>query len=167
MKLSATWSTVSVAAALSLVGAAIGFTGCTVTSGTIDDDGGTVKPNDGGSRDGTTTNPTDSGTDVQVVSCEGNNQQEDLVSAECQTCLEGHCCTELKGCFNVSVDAGDVTCSDYADCIINCNSTDSGDVGACESECASAAGETIANAYQAILNCGAQNGCSTACGISQ
>src|SRR5262245_750248 len=131
MKLNATWSTLSLLAGASIVAASVGFAGCTVTSGTIDDDGGVVRPQDGGRESSTS----DSGGDAQQgPACEGNQQTYQFPGGEgCQTCLEENCCTQLKGCFNLGVDAGDINCNEYAPCIVNCAQTDGGQQ--CEDEC--------------------------------
>jgi hypothetical protein len=170
MTTSAKWTTVTFLAASALGAAAFAF-GCTVTSGTVDDDGDA-----GGSSSGdpVSTPPAtedDGGTDAATATCEGNNQ--DLTKADfdpaCQSCLEASCCTELKGCYNQTAEAdGGIPvddCNAYTQCILFCNNGDAGDPATCQSECDQATTQSIIDAYDAILSCGSANGCAEVCGI--
>jgi hypothetical protein len=165
MTLSAKWSTVSLVAAMALGAGAFAFSGCTVTSGTIDDDGGRVRPDSGQTDSGTAT---DSGTDDAVAPvCEGNAQTTKLVSDECQACMDQNCCDELKGCFN-QTDV-EVSCNDYADCLAPCFAPGVEDAAACIEErgCNDATDESIITAYEAMITCGGANDdCAAACGIA-
>ena len=166
MKLSAKWSTISLFFATALGAAAVAFSGCTVTSGTVDDDGGTVRDGSTSNGDGGSEASAEGGGDAAAPTCEGNTQQNQLVSAECQSCLEQNCCNELKGCFNEQVPQGDVDCQAYADCIANCLTGDAGDPQACFAECDAATDQKIISAYDAIITCAEGNAtCKTACGI--
>jgi hypothetical protein len=158
MKFSAKFTTVSFLAAAAIGAGALAFGGCTVTSGTVNDDGGpTVTPeNDGGTgTDGST-----------AATCEGNTQKADLVSADCQACLDTKCCTELKGCFNAPVTSdggGTDDCNAFSTCISFCYQN--AQPGACLDECAAAAGDGIPDAYQGIIDCAKANGCETVCNL--
>lgn len=153
MKLfSAKVTTVSFVAAAALGAAALAFAGCTVTGGTVDNDGGPA---------------VDTGSpDAPVATCEGNKQAGSLVSAACQSCLNAKCCTELKGCFNATVipDAGGTEdCNEFSKCISFCY--EKAQPQACLEECAAAAGDGIPDRYQDFIDCAKAKGCETLCNL--
>ncbi len=161
MKFSVKFTTVSFLAAAALGAGALAFGGCTVTSGTVDEDGGPPVTPTGG----------DSGSDAApAATCEGNKQQGDLVSAACQACLNAKCCTELKGCFNANITAnqqgGTQTCQEYATCISTCiTKSTASDQALCYEDCQALAAQDIPSDYEAIITCAQQNGCETACNL--
>lgn len=177
MTLSAKWTSLSILAI-----AALGAVACTVTSGDVDDStGGTGSDTDvdsGDTNNDTDASTADSGTDpdATATTCEDNQQSNALVSVECQACLEQNCCTELKGCFNLqpgSDDAGTAyaTCNDYAACLANCseqNPTDDAAYEACVTDfCIATTSESVATAFDGIIDCGGSKGCATECGFQQ
>lgn len=117
MTMSAKWTTVSFFALSALAAGSFAFAGCTVTSGNPDDiEGGT------GNKPAVDSSTGDaSKTDAGGAVCEGNKQTGgDLVSASCQAKLNAVCCAELKGCFNLVVDADGGAaddCNKYATCV--------------------------------------------------
>lgn len=158
MKSSAKWTFLSVSAISVMTAAAFGF-GCTVTSGTVNDDGGTVKPTDSGG----------DVTDASASVCTGNNQQNAIFSATCQACAEQHCCTELKGCYNQvpgnipDGDGGDsgtpyASCDDYTTCIGQAQSQ--ADVAICDA----ATTKGISDSYDVLETC-VTTSCKTECGL--
>ena len=174
MKLSATkHAAVSFVAVLAL-GAATIF-GCTVTSSTSGDtDGGksssssssgSTSSSSSGSSSGSTTSSSSGSTGDGGATCEGN-KQTDFYPAACQSCLEAHCCNELKGCFNIDPgDAGDqVGCSAYSDCVVHCQETaDGGDPSSCvKDQCDSVAAPGVADAFKQLSQC-QQTSCATEC----
>ena len=72
----------------------------------------------------------------------------------CDDCLDLDCCTEVGGCFQ------DSKCLDYQNCLQPCFS--SADAGGCEQECATAAGSTVTNEYNAWVSCGSSH-CGSVC----
>lgn len=174
MTLSAKWTSLSILAI-----AALGAVACTVTSGDVDDStGGTGSNTDVDSGDDTSNDTDASTTDSSVdpdaaATCEDNQQSNALVSLECQACLEQHCCTELKGCFNLqpgSDDAGTAyaTCNDYAACLANCseqNPSDDTAYQACVTDfCVATTSESVTTAFDGIVTCGGSS-CATPCGF--
>lgn len=159
MKLSRKFTTVSFLAVAATFAGAFAFGGCTVTSGTVDNDGGPpVTPSNG----------KDGGGDGSVAAtCEGNKQKADLVSAECQACLNAQCCTELKGCYNMAVTAADgggsEDCNAFSECVSFCYQN--GQDATCLEECATAAGEGVPAAYQGVIDCAKAKGCGAVCYI--
>lgn len=155
MKLSARVTTLSFFAATALGAATFAFAGCTVTSGTTTGDGGPP------------VNPGDGGGDAAAAVCEGNKQAIELVSKDCQACLNAKCCAELKGCFNKTVTpddsgtSGTDDCNKFSECISFCYSK--GQDQTCIDECAAAAGTGIPEAYQSVIDCTKAQGCDTAC----
>ena len=158
-------------------GVLFSFAGCSVTSGTVDNtEGGTTTPppppppppssgDDGGGDGGAT--------------CEGNNentQNRTDFGADCQSCLDTSCCTELKNCFNLApgqTDAGTAAsdCNTYAHCIVFCDNdvaadagNDAGTIQACEDECAAATSDGVTAAYDGVLGC-AKTNCSNRCNV--
>ncbi len=173
MKFHAKWSTLSFLAATAFgMGAAV-YTGCTVTSGEIDDfDGGTGTTIDSG----TASDAGDAGTAADAAPigtvCSGLQQKAQLIDDACQLCLETTCCGQLKGCYNVTPGDGTVNCDDYAACVDenSCEldpakpSSDT-DAGAllCDG-CRSAADPKVPPAFNEIFTCASQN-CKAACKI--
>lgn len=162
------WSplTILVAAAASVALAV----GCTVTEGDIDDEnGGTVKPlPDSGTSDSGTASDGGTTTDGGEVCTDLAQKDKPLVSAECQACLEGSCCTEMRGCFNADPGAEGVDCDSFAKCVSDCYAAgdDAGSQQTCLDECNAATNATIKDAYDAILSCAEGNAdCKTACGL--
>ena len=166
------WTTVSFLAVATLGAGAFAFGGCTVTSGTPTDPGGTVKDGGETSSNDSGGGGTDAGTDAPTTAtCEGNtNQKSKLVSDECQSCLDTNCCGELKACFNKepSPDGGadggaGSECNDYAKCIAFCYSSQGG-AQTCLDEC-NAGTPNVVNEYDAIITCAENKGCKTPCGL--
>lgn len=163
MNSSAKSTAVSFLAAAAL-GAAI-FTGCTVTSGTVDDvDGGSSNQNntDSGTQDASTE-------DVNTAPVCESKQSGTLVNEECQACLDANCCTELKTCFDIPADenAGTVDCNDYATCIHDvrdeCNAKPTQqEIDDCFADCDLTAATGVQAAYEAIEEC-AVTSCSSVC----
>ena len=166
----------SVLLAVGALGVAV-FSGCTVNSTTSNDlDGGTSSSgsSSGGSSSGSTSTSDagDAGDAAPAIpvgeACAGNNQKEGLVSTSCQTCLEQKCCTELKGCFNITVsDNTKVDCEEHSRCVSDCqeNPGPSGDSLKCEADnCTPTAGDGIPAAYDKIVTCG-ETKCATECGL--
>ena len=168
MKTSAKWTAVTFLAATALGAAAFAFSGCTVGSGTVNDDGSTGTPP-------TTPPGTPPGTPPSGdggATCEGNTQDTTKADfgADCQACLDENCCTELKNCFNQTAGTLDggvaaADCNDYAKCILFCNNEDAGDPATCEQDCDTATTSAISTSYNDILTCGKDKGCATRCGI--
>lgn len=173
MKLHAKWSTLSVLAMMAFGSGAAVYTGCTVTTGTVDDiDGGSGTPTkDGG------TSTSDSGTagDGGVVgtACQPLNQKQQLIDEACQSCLEQKCCTQLQGCYNAPAGSnGEVDCDTYAQCV---------DQGGCETDpakpssdsdagalvcdgCRSATTPAVVSGFNEIAKCAATS-CATECKV--
>jgi hypothetical protein len=158
MTMSAKWTAVSFFAVTALAAGSFAFAGCTVTSGNPDNvDGG--NGNNPPTDSGTTT--TDGGTDSAVVAstCEGNKQTSgDFVNATCQAKLNTECCAELKGCFNlvVDADAGGATddCNTFAKCVdLAQKQTSQADKEAAQAECDLGAPQAVKDAYDAIVAC--------------
>ena len=168
MRLSVKWMTLPI-----LAGAAGALTfafasGCTVTSGTVDNtEGGTTSPPE--TPPGTPPPPPagDDGGDAGAT-CEPNAenaQNRADIGADCQSCLDTSCCSQLKGCFNLApgdTDAGTAAsdCNAYAHCIIFCDNDfaqdaggDAGAVMECEAECAASTSDAITAAYNDLLTC--------------
>lgn len=149
---------------------AFAFAGCSVTTGTVDDNGGNGSNLDSG------TQPTEDGgsevdagdDDASTALCTDNQQvNKPIVSDTCQACLDQGCCTQLTGCFNIAVseDAGvtPLNCDGYAECVAQCASES--DPTACYEECDLATTQEIITAYDALVTCGAST-CAADCGGS-
>lgn len=157
MTMSAKWTAVSFFALTALAAGSFAFAGCTVTSGNPDDiEGGTGNPKPDAST-GDSSTATDSSTPPAV--CEGNKQTSgDFVNATCQAKLNGECCAELKGCFNLEVDAdaGGATddCNKYASCVdfARKEATPAAQQAA-QAECDLASPKAVQDAYDAITTC--------------
>ncbi len=175
MKLHVKRSTASFLAAMAFGSGAAVYMGCTVTSGTIDDDnGGTGTRFDAGTDAGdggtTTTNP--DAAPVGTV-CQDLKQKEQLVGDACQACLETTCCAQLKGCYNVvPPDNTTVDCDTYARCVgpsegggNDCTVLDPAqDAGADCELCRTAAAPGVVEGFNAIFTCASTN-CQTECGL--
>ena len=142
------------------------YTGCTVTSGTVDDDGGIVRPTsdsgtDGGSNEGG--GGGDAGSDAQTAACSQLKSNEVLGSATCDTCLKDKCCTQLVGCLDVEVPDGGVACLDYDQCVRDCDKQDASTPAQCVTDiCNAAASAAIQTGHTALIAC-ANTNCSTQC----
>src|SRR6478752_1274493 len=139
MSLNAKWTAVSFLTLSALAAGSFAFAGCTVTSSSPNDsEGGIGNPSN---PDSSTTADTSTGTDASTATCEGNKQTSgDFVNAQCQAALNAECCTELKGCFNIVVDAdaGGATddCNTFAKCVDLCRAeTDQQKATECQNEC--------------------------------
>jgi hypothetical protein len=158
--------------AAAALGAAV-FTGCTTNDTTTppaDVDSGTDQGST--SSGGTDTGSTDDSGAAAVpvgTGCADNQQKEGVVSVDCQTCLETKCCDQLKGCFNIPVEAGTtdkVDCDTYATCVSDCNND--ADPDTCvTTQCDPVAQDGIPDAYSQIITCASDptNECATACGF--
>lgn len=151
-------TTASCLAALALGAGMFAFAGCTVTSGTVDDDGGSVDAST--NRDSATTN--DAGGDAASLTCTTTVARKFIfINANCDSCVQGKCCTELKAGYGTSTPQP--TIDDYAECISDCQDPakrDGGTAEACESDCNEAvksSDPTIPAKYDAIDNCAATN----------
>ncbi|HVH42282.1 MAG TPA: hypothetical protein VM925_08050 [Labilithrix sp.] len=145
--------------AAAALGAAV-FTGCTVTSGTVDDtDGGTT--NNG--TDAGTQSETGTGTDSGPT-CEPPTQGTPFEpAADCQPCVAANCCAELVGCF--SLPGGDkLDCDGFKECVDSCDTDDCINGAGNEGSCVNLAAPGVAAAYQAISECGEQK-CATQCPV--
>lgn len=168
MNSSAKFSAFSFLAAAALGAAAI--TGCTLSSGTVDDtDGGTWNNDKDSGTPATDGGATDSGTDGgDTLTCE-SKQEGEFISPECQSCLATSCCTELKTCFDIAGDddEGLVDCNEYASCVDACGAiTDAEEAADCYETCDSIATDNgVVAAYDAILSCGTTS-CATVCGLA-
>jgi hypothetical protein len=140
------------------------YTGCTVTSGTVDDDGGIVRP-DSGTSDATTEGGggTDGGTDATTAACSQLKSPEVLGSAACNACLKDKCCTEMVGCLDVDVPDGGVACLDYDQCVRDCDKQDASTAQQCVTDiCNLAASPAIQTGHTALIGC-ANTNCTQAC----
>lgn len=159
MTLSATWTAVSFFALTSLAAGSAALTGCTVTTGNPNDDGGagnTTEPN----ADAATAADSASTTDAGATVCQGNKQKAsiDLGGATCQQKLNAVCCAELKGCFNLTVsdDAGTADCNTYAECVDFARTRQTqAEQEEAQKECDAVAPKAIQDAYDAITTCAA------------
>jgi hypothetical protein len=157
MTMSAKWTAVSFFALTALAAGSVAFAGCTVTSGDPDDiEGGTGNNNPGTDA---ATSETSTGDSSTAAVCEGNKQTSgDFVNATCQAKLNSVCCAELKGCFNlvVEADAGGATddCNKYAACVDFARSqpTQQEQIDA-QAECDLSAPKSVQDAYGAIEQC--------------
>lgn len=159
MTMSAKWTAVSFFAITALAAGSFAFAGCTVTSGNPDDiDGGGGNNNNNNNQDSSAgdSSTTDSST---PATCEGNKQTSgDFVNATCQAKLNAVCCAELKGCFNLVVNAADGGASDdcntYSKCVDLARSqATQADREAAQAECDLGAPKEVQDAYDAITNC--------------
>ena len=160
MTMSAKWTAVSFLALTALAAGSIAFAGCTVTSGNPDDiEGGTGNP-----KPDAATGETSTGDGATAAVCEGNKQTKgnDFVNAACQAKLNGACCAELKGCFNLVVEATDGgaadDCNKYTDCVdfARARPTEA-EQQAAQAECDLVAPKSVQDAYNAISKCAATN----------
>lgn len=166
MKVSAKWSTLSMFGAFAFAMGAATYTGCTVTSGEVDDfDGGTgTRLDSGTASDAGATG--DGGTEGTVGAfCEGLNQKNQLIDDACQACLEQQCCTDLKGCYNITPGTDEVSCDDYVECVSknDCEIDPAADAGTdvCNG-CRSVAAKGVVSAYNTVVDC-ALSKCKTEC----
>ncbi len=114
--------------------------------------------------------PDDAGSDVGVVpvdaaptnQCPSNTKQTSpIVSAACQSALEGECCAELTACFGIVPPGASDDCNKYAACIPRCRfkadgvtpETDNTLITACQDDCDLAATTSVISAYEAIVTC--------------
>lgn len=154
MTLSAKWTAVSFFAITALAAGSFAFAGCTVTSGNPNDiEGGTgiTPPVDSG------TTPVDSSV---PATCSPNAQTGDFVSAKCQAKLNSVCCAELKGCFNLVVQAdggASDDCNTYSKCVdLAKTQATQADKEAAQAECDLGAPKEVQNAYGLIEDCATQ-----------
>lgn len=154
MKSSAKLTAVSFFALTALAGASIAFSGCTVTSGKVDDiEGGT------GNKDSAT--PLGDAADGSVPNaCPGNTKETigPIVSAACQAKLDSTCCAELVACFGFEISktdagAGALDCNGYTDCTDKCNSGPQADRVDCQKGCNLATPQGVQDAYGKIEDC--------------
>ena len=164
MNSSAKTTAISLLAAAAL-GAAV-FTGCTVTSGTVDDIDGGTQPNkekDAGATDNDAGNTTPDG--GGTATCETKRTSEYIVSAACQACLDANCCAEQKTCFDiVAPDESKVDCNDYAQCIDDCatKSETQEQLDECYADCDLIRADGVQTAYEAIESCAVKD-CKAEC----
>lgn len=143
------------------------YTGCTVTSGTVDDDGGIVRPTSDSGTDGSTNTDgggTDAATDSGGQGCTQLKSTEKITqSTRCNTCLENKCCSQLVGCLDLA-DAGAVTCKQYDQCVGSCiDQADGGDPQTCiDQQCNLASSTEVQNAHKAVVTC-ANTSCNAEC----
>jgi hypothetical protein len=167
MKLHATWSKMSILGALAFgMGAAV-YTGCTVTSGTVDDfDGGSGTTLDSGSPTSDASTG-DGGVEGNVGTVCKSAQKSQIIDDTCQLCLEQKCCTQLKGCFDLPASDG-VSCDEYGACVdqFKCEVLDPAvDAGSTTCDgCRSGAATGVPAGYNNIVMC-AETSCKTECGL--
>jgi hypothetical protein len=158
MTMSAKWTAVSFLALTALAAGSVAFAGCTVTSGNPTDiDGGTGNP----APDAATGDSSTGETSTAVV-CEGNKQTSgDFVNATCQAKLNAVCCAELKGCFNlvVEADAGAADdCNKYAACVDFAQKQPTQkEKEDAQAECDLSAPKSVQDAYGLIEQCAVDN----------
>ena len=154
-------SSVKTTAFTMLTAAALGaavWMGCTTTSGTTGDDGdagdGTGPGKEGNQGNGGPDGAADGGPDTAAPACEISNQKSQLDSEECQTCLEGSCCSALKSCFDIAVeaDAGKLDCNGYVDCYEGCQKDTNPDKCVTD-DCDGNAATGVAAAFKEIITC--------------
>jgi hypothetical protein len=89
--------------------------------------------------------------------CAGNLQSSgDLLNATCQAKLNAVCCAELKGCFNLVVQAGTADCNAYAKCTAMAGTAGSPAAAqAAQAQCDQSTSTAVLNAYDAIVACAA------------
>lgn len=161
MKSSAKFTATFLAAAA--LGTIAYVTGCTVTSGTVDDtDGGTSSNTDSGTSNSDTGTGTNADTGTGTKTCNSGGEGT-FLNATCQACLDEKCCAEQTACYAIKGDdaAGKVGCNDYDKCISNC--TDTGGQQTCYDGCDTTAQTGVKDAYDAIVSCG-ETKCASACG---
>jgi hypothetical protein len=155
MNSSAKMTVASFLAALALGAAA--FTGCTATSGTVDntDAGGST-----GNPDSGTGNP-DTGTGT--ATCEGT--QPLVQDPTCQACVTAKCCTELQGCFAIQAAPPEkpYDCKGYVDEIASCNEKPEAERQSCYDDTDLTAADGIVDAVQKVQDCQTTK-CATECG---
>lgn len=162
MTLSTKWTAFSFLALTVAAAGTFAFAGCTVTSGSVNDnEGGIGNPAvDSGKSDG------GADADAAAATCEGNTQDpaKPLVNAACQDALNAACCTELKTCFAITIDAdagaGDagvtkpLDCAKYATCIQQADLLPTpAEQEAAADDCIQTAPDDVVNAYNAIITC--------------
>ena len=96
-------------------------------------------------------------------SCPGNTRQTaPFVNTTCQAALEQHCCSQLKGCFNIVTAGGATDCNAYSGCIAGCASQ--ADPTTCQNNCDTQTTPSVKTAYEAIVTCATNDATtSTAC----
>ncbi len=164
MNSSAKTTAISLLAAAAL-GAAV-FTGCTVTSGTVDDIDGGTQPNKEKDAGATDNDAGETKPDASAATCETKRTSEYIVSATCQACLDAKCCSQQKTCFDIAApDESKVNCNDYAACIDDCSgtATTEEELDACYGDCDLTAADGVQTAYEAIVSCGVAD-CAAECG---
>jgi hypothetical protein len=167
MNSSAKITALSLLAAAALGAAAI--QGCTVTSDTNPDtDGGTHDNNNnnndntdntGDSGDNTgTTNP-DSGDTGPIAS-----QTSQFLPAECQTCLQESCRTDMTTLFGITADSGHLDGNAFKECVDDCSKGADADacINAADTGCVALAAPGVEDAYRAVMAC-ADDKCATPC----
>jgi hypothetical protein len=151
------------------LGAAATVSACTVTSTTNPNFDGGPSSSSGGSSGGS------SGSNDGGGTCSPLNQNEQAkFDTACQSCFESKCCTELKGCFNLTPakdDAGTslADCNTYTSCIDTCtvnNPTDQDARDQCYLLCddPTVTDPAVVTAYETMTSCGRTN-CATECGL--
>ena len=162
MNSSAKTTVVSFLAAAAL--GALVFGGCTVTTGS-----GTVDDTDGGTNNNNTNDADSEDTDSGVPDTGDNGgvcetkQTNFFEPADCQTCLNTKCCSELTACFALPADEANAKaeCNGFKTCLDDCTAQE--DVDACNQECVElVAADGVANAYIAIADC-AETNCAAEC----
>lgn len=151
---------------------AVAFGGCTVTSGTVNDDGGVGSSGTSGtSGTGTSGTSGTSGTPTEAgATCEGNKQTVKIINDTCQACLNANCCTELKGCFNIdtstAADGGFVpdNCDKFTTCIANSKTEQD------QQDCVEVSTKEVVDAYDKLFDTtdatsclGRNKACADAC----
>ena len=163
MSLNAKWTTFTFMALTAVGGASFLFGGCSVTSGKVDNTEGGV-----GNPPPPTPPPGDGGSDAPTVSaCDGNLQTGKFTPPACQAALEADCCTELKACFNATIDKSDAAapqadCNAFFACLADCEKAlpDGGtptqaEIQQCQTTiCDEASPKNVRDAYDAITTCG-------------
>lgn len=175
VSVSAKWTAVSFFG-LATLGASLAAAGCSVTTGTVDNDGGgtVIIPEEDS---GTTA---DSGGSVDagyVNTCTANTNQTigPIVSVQCQESIDTNCCTQLAGCFGIATPTGVDDCNKFTLCVDKCNyqadgvtpETDASKIEACQNtDCPALSQQDVVDAYDALTACIVGNASTkTACGL--
>ncbi len=175
MLVSAKWTAVSFFGLA--LGASLAAAGCSVTTGTVDGDGGssgtvvTPAEDSGTGGDGAT------GVDASVNLCPSNTKEtiRPIVSEACQTQIDTHCCSQATSCFSIIPAAGVDDCNKFTTCIDRCNyeadgvtpQTDATKIDACQTlDCPALSQQDVVDAYDAMIACIAGNAdAKAACGL--
>jgi len=166
-----TWKLSILGAVAIVASAAVASVGCTVTSTTSTDDGGTTGDashsdagggNDTGTADtgGNDGGGTCSATQACPIIASSNGVTFDTPSCgTCDKCSATKCCAEVTKCFT-QVDGGPSECEELFTCILACAQADGGDQ--CKAACKAAHSQQAFDDLTAADNCQSMN-CTMEC----